>query len=105
MAKWPSGGVDVFHACNAFETEDGAVVVDVAVHDTMFADSTQGPDSRSSRFERWTIAASTGRVQRSVIDDHPQEFVRCDERRIEPIGMPTPFHWPKKVRPSAPQTI
>ena len=72
----------VFHACNAFETEDGAVVVDVAVHDTMFADSTQGPDSRSSRFERWTIAASTGRVQRRVIDDHPQEFVRCDERRI-----------------------
>lgn len=26
--------------------------------------------------------ASTGKVQRSVIDDHPQEFVRCDERRL-----------------------
>jgi 8'-apo-carotenoid 13,14-cleaving dioxygenase len=72
----------VFHACNAFETDDGKVVVDVAVHDTMFAQSVQGPDSNSSRFERWTITPTVRSVQRAVIDDHPQEFPRCDERRL-----------------------
>src|SRR3546814_7162448 len=35
----------VFHPANAFETADGKVIVDVAAHDTMFAESTRGPDS------------------------------------------------------------
>jgi carotenoid cleavage dioxygenase-like enzyme len=42
----------------------------------------QGPDSRSSRFDSWTITPSARSVQRAVIDDHPQEFPRCDERRL-----------------------
>lgn len=72
----------VFHACNAFETDDGKVVVDVVAHDTMFADRAQGPDSRESAFERWTITPSQRSVQRERIDAHPQEFPRCDERRL-----------------------
>jgi carotenoid cleavage dioxygenase len=72
----------VFHPCNAFELDDGKVVVDVVAHDTMFAHSTQGPDSAKVTFERWTIDPAARRVERAVIDQHPQEFPRCDERRL-----------------------
>jgi 8'-apo-carotenoid 13,14-cleaving dioxygenase len=72
----------VFHPCNAYETDDGMVIVDVAAHDTMFAESTQGPDSSRVCLERWTINPSTYKVTRRVLDDHPQEFPRCDERRM-----------------------
>ncbi len=75
----------VFHACNAYETADGKVIVDVAAHENMFATptmGTQGPDSRKVAFERWTIDPTSKRVQRKVIDTQPQEFPRCDERRL-----------------------
>ena len=72
----------VFHPCNAFETEDGRVIVDVVAHETMFAESTQGPDSKNVMFERWTIDPKARRVQRKVIDPVKQEFPRFDERRI-----------------------
>ena len=70
----------VFHPCNAFETEDGRVVVDVVAHATMFAESTQGPDSKNVMFERWTIDREARRVERKVIDPVQQEFPRFDER-------------------------
>ena len=72
----------VFHACNAFETEDGRVVVDVVAHATMFAESTQGPDSRQAAFERWTIDPAARRVARQLLDPEAQEFPRCDERLL-----------------------
>ena len=72
----------VFHPANAFDAADGSVVVDVAVHDSMFAESTKGPDSRSITFERWTIDPVTGTTARRVIDSDPQEFPRTDERRL-----------------------
>jgi carotenoid cleavage dioxygenase len=72
----------VFHPCNAFELEDGKVVVDVVAHETMFAQSTLGPDSRKIALERWTIDPAAHRVDRQVIDAHPQEFPRPDERRL-----------------------
>jgi carotenoid cleavage dioxygenase len=71
----------VFHPANAFETADGKIVVDVVAHDTMFAQSTQGPDSQASRMERWTIDPAARTARRAVIHDHPQEFPRHDERR------------------------
>lgn len=70
----------VFHPANAYETGDGKVIVDVVVHDTMFARSTRGPDSEKSRMERWTIDPVAGATTRAVIHDHPQEFPRYDER-------------------------
>ncbi len=70
----------VFHPCNAFETGDGKVIVDVAAHDSMFAQSTQGPDSQKTAFERWTIDPAAKQVVRKVIDPVAQEFPRCDER-------------------------
>ncbi len=72
----------VFHPCNAFEEPDGSVTLDVVAHDTMFAASTQGPDSRRIAFERWRIDPAARRVRREVVDTEPQEFPRCDERRI-----------------------
>ncbi len=72
----------VFHPCNAYETEEGEVVVDVVAHETMFAESTQGPDSKTVMFERWTIDPKARCVQRRVTDPVPQEFPRMDERRM-----------------------
>ncbi len=72
----------VFHPCNAFDMADGRVTVDVVAHASMFAHSTQGPDSDVTAFERWTIDPVARRVQRRVVDGHQQEFPRCDERLL-----------------------
>ncbi len=70
----------VFHPANAFVDADGRIIVDVVAHNRMFARSTQGPDSETSAFERWTIDTTTRRVTRTVIDPRAQEFPRYDER-------------------------
>ena len=72
----------VFHPSNGYETNNGRVILDVCVHDSMFASSTQGPDSQCVTFERWTINPVSQYVERSVIDSNPQEFPRIDERAI-----------------------
>lgn len=72
----------VFHPCNAYESDDGRVIADVVAHETMFAESTQGPDSKNVMFERWSIDPQARRVERRVIDPVPQEFPRMDERRM-----------------------
>jgi 8'-apo-carotenoid 13,14-cleaving dioxygenase len=72
----------VFHASNAYENATGEVIIDVAAHNTMFADSIHGPDSKTLKLERWTANLHTKQVSRRVIDDTPQEFPRCDERRL-----------------------
>ena len=80
----------VFHPSNAFETDDGKVVMDVVAHATMFEHSHQGPDAKGSGFERWTIDPAARRVARKLIDATPQEFPRPDERRI---GQPYRWAW------------
>lgn len=75
----------VFHVANAYDRDDGSVILDVVVHDTMFASSNQGPDSPGSRLERWTIDPVARSVSRQVVDASPQEFPRPDERRF---GLP-----------------
>ena len=69
----------VFHPCNAFETADGKVIMDVCAHDSMFAASKIGPDSSTVPFERWTIDPTTQSVSRHVIDNDSQEFPRPNE--------------------------
>ena len=78
----PVSPCHVFHPCNAYDTPDGKVIVDLAVHDRMFAESTQGPDSQTVTFERWTINPVARTVDRKVLDADPQEFPRPDERRL-----------------------
>jgi 8'-apo-carotenoid 13,14-cleaving dioxygenase len=72
----------VFHPCNAYETEDGKVIMDVCAHDTMFAESTQGPDSAKVPFERWTIDPIARTTARKVVDADSQEFPRPNEARM-----------------------
>ena len=71
----------IFHPANAFETDDGKVIMDAAVHTTMFADGAAGPNSNATPFERLVIDPVAKRVTRTVIDSAPQEFPRTDERR------------------------
>lgn len=72
----------VFHAVNAYDTADGAVVLDVPVHDRMFSRSPAGPDSQRVGLERWTIDPVSRTVSRVTLDPTPQEFPRPDERRL-----------------------
>lgn len=72
----------VFHPCNAFETGDGMVVLDVCAHTNMFATDAHGPDSQATPFERWTIDPVARRVTRTVIDADSQEFPRPNELLI-----------------------
>ncbi len=76
------GDCQIFHPANAYETPDGKVIFDACVHDSMFAKSTQGPDSTAVPFERWTIDPKSRQVAREIIDVQSQEFPRPDERFI-----------------------
>lgn len=72
----------VFHAVNSYDTPDGSVILDVVVHDRMFARIKAGPDSQRCVLERWVIDPTTRKVDRTVVDRAPQEFPRADERRL-----------------------
>lgn len=88
----------VFHPCNAYETADGKVIMDVCAHDTMFADSKIGPDSARTPFERWTLNPVARSTERQVIDAESQEFPRPNEaflgrpyRYAYTMGLPDGF--------------
>jgi carotenoid cleavage dioxygenase-like enzyme len=70
----------VFHPLNAFDAEDGTVVIDVVKHPSMFRTVKNGPDDGTPVLERWVIDAEAGKVSTELLDDHAQEFPRADER-------------------------
>jgi len=72
----------IFHPANAYETEDGKVVMDACVHNNMFADGQKGPNASFTTFESLEIDPAARKVARTLIDKTPQEFPRPDERRI-----------------------
>ena len=72
----------VFHVGNAFDADDGTVVMDVCAYATMFEDGRQGPNGKSLGLERWTIDPVARMVTRRTIDASAQEFPRPDERRF-----------------------
>ena len=71
----------VFHVANAFDEQDGRVVLDVVAYPVMFVSGGNGLDALG-QLERWTVDPSARRVDRRVIDPTPQEFPRIDERRF-----------------------
>jgi len=71
----------VFHAANAYDTDDGGVILDVVAYDKMFAETTLGPGAPRGALERWVIDPVGRSVHRTVIDQQPQDFPRIDERR------------------------
>src|SRR5512139_2181666 len=70
----------VFHVANSFERDDGKVVIDAAVYETMFAGGPDGPNGKSLGFERWIVDPVARKVERQAIDRTPMEFPRPDER-------------------------
>lgn len=72
----------VFHPCNAFETPDGKVILDVCAHTNMFSTEGHGPDSQQTPFERWTVDPAARHVIRTVLDPDSQEFPRPNEAFI-----------------------
>jgi carotenoid cleavage dioxygenase-like enzyme len=70
----------VFHPANAFEDEQGRVIVDVVAHNSMFSQSKRGPDSQSAHLERWTIDPPLRQCTRTLLHSENQEFPRYDER-------------------------
>lgn len=69
----------VFHPMNAYETEDGNVVVDVCRYDKMFDGQFHGPFASDVELtlDRWEIDPKTRKVASTRIDDRAQEFPRC----------------------------
>ena len=71
----------VFHTANAYELDDGSVVVDAVVYPRVFDRSRQGLETSQTRLERWRLDLKRGCVERKVFSDCKQEFPRYDERR------------------------
>lgn len=71
----------VFHTCNAYDLDDGGVMLDVVVHARMFDRSRIGPEADNTRitFERWHIDPARGSVRRTVVSERNQEFPRFNE--------------------------
>ena len=72
----------VFHPLNAYDDEDGRVVVDVVRHERMFASDLYGPAEEPPTLDRWTIDPVAGKVVEERLDDHPQELPRVDPRVV-----------------------
>lgn len=70
----------VFHVANSYEREDGVVIIDSSVHETMFAGGPDGPNGKPLGMERWEVDPKAGQVRRITLDSAPQEFHRPDER-------------------------
>ena len=71
----------VFHPLNAFDADDGTVVVDLCRYDTMMVSDRLGPFGDSlPTLDRWVIDPVARRVTETRIDDRPQEFPRHDPR-------------------------
>ena len=67
-----------YHPVNAFEDDDGNVVIDICRYDRMFDSDVNGPFGDSlPRLDRWTVNPKTRTVSEQRVDDRPQEFPRC----------------------------
>ena len=67
----------VFHPLNAYDTDDGKVVVDVCRYDSIMVDDRLGPfGDHLSTLDRWVIDPVARRVTETRLDDRPQEFPR-----------------------------
>ncbi|AZG44540.1 carotenoid oxygenase family protein [Gordonia insulae] len=65
----------VFHPLNAFERDDGTVVIDVCNYQKMFAADVFGPFRDGlSRLERWDIDPGRRSCSVTVVDETPNEF-------------------------------
>jgi len=70
-----------FHPMNAFEADDGTIVVDVPKLSSVFDDDRPGPtaEGKTQCLERWTIDPAAGKVSADLLDDQSQDFCRINE--------------------------
>jgi len=67
----------VFHPLNAYDAEDGTVVVDLCRYERMMDSDRRGPFTDcSATFDRWVIDPVSRRVAETRLDDRLQEFTR-----------------------------
>ena len=69
----------IFHPLNAYDLEDGSVVLDAVRHPKMFATDEHGPNEGAPRLDRWTIDPGEGKVREETLNDRAQEFPRLNE--------------------------
>jgi carotenoid cleavage dioxygenase len=67
-----------FHPLNAYDTQDGGVVIDICNYDVMFDRDILGPfgDPGLGRLERWAIDPARRTSSITVIDETANEFPR-----------------------------
>ncbi|HEX7038358.1 MAG TPA: carotenoid oxygenase family protein [Pseudomonadales bacterium] len=70
----------VFHPMNAYDDEDGNVVLDVCRYERMFDREVQGPEGEAT-LDRWTVNPRTRRVSAARIEERGLEFPRVNPAR------------------------
>jgi carotenoid cleavage dioxygenase-like enzyme len=78
-------GVDpcwVFHCLNAYDDQDGRVVVDLCQYNDSFDVSTLWAAHGPVTLDRWTIDPAAGTLSQQRLDDRGQEFPRVDDRIV-----------------------
>jgi carotenoid cleavage dioxygenase len=71
----------VFHTLNAYDTDDGQVIVDVASYPRML-EAGRLDDIPPTVLDRWAIDPVSGVLRRHTLDDCAQEYPRVDERVV-----------------------
>jgi carotenoid cleavage dioxygenase len=73
----------VYHPLNAYDLDDGGLVVDVVKWPKTFdVDDRKGPGNGPTTLVRWTVDPASGKVAEELLHDATQEFPRCDERLV-----------------------
>lgn len=66
-----------YHPMNAYEDEQGDVVIDIVRYERMFDQDTNGPFGDGlPRLDRWTINPRTQKISEQTVDPRAQEFPR-----------------------------
>ena len=71
----------IFHTMNAYDDDQGRVVVDVIRYDGAYDVSLLAGDGPLT-LDRWVIDPAAGKVSTQRLDDRGQEFPRVDDRAV-----------------------
>ncbi|MBW4536522.1 MAG: carotenoid oxygenase family protein [Pleurocapsa minor HA4230-MV1] len=79
----------VYHPVNAYDAEDGSVIMDVCRYERMFDRDLHGPFGDSlSTLDRWRFDPSNGKMTETRLDERYQEFPR-----INPHNLSLPYQY------------
>jgi carotenoid cleavage dioxygenase-like enzyme len=69
----------VFHVGNAFEDDDGSIVLDVAWYSELWRGGPAEHSFETARLKRWRVRPGSSRASEEFIDDRAIEFPRINE--------------------------